>query len=91
MNDISNINSVPAVIPLTGRTGTAQQETLPSTERLVEDEVEISDLGALLARVRDLPDIRVDKIARIRAEIEQGTYETAERLEGAVEQLLEEI
>jgi len=39
----------------------------------------------------DHPEVRAERLARIRAEIAAGRYETAEKLEIAVEQLLREI
>jgi anti-sigma28 factor (negative regulator of flagellin synthesis) len=36
-------------------------------------------------------DIRADLVARVRGEIANGTYETAEKLDGALEGLLNEI
>jgi negative regulator of flagellin synthesis FlgM len=48
-------------------------------------------MGQLLDKVQELPDIRSDLVARIRAEIAAGTYETEEKLEIALERLLDEI
>jgi negative regulator of flagellin synthesis FlgM len=45
----------------------------------------------MVSRVRDLPDIRADRVAEIRAAIEEGVYETDEKLELAVGRLLDEI
>lgn len=58
----------------------------------VADVVEISaTAAALAAKVQEVPDIRADLVARVKAEIEAGTYETPERLEIAVERLLDEL
>jgi hypothetical protein len=43
----------------------------------------------MLSRVRELPDLRVTRIARLRAEIADGTFETPQRIEGTVNRLLE--
>ncbi len=45
----------------------------------------------MVSRIRDLPDIRHDLVARIRGEIEAGTYETDEKLDVALGRLLEEF
>jgi hypothetical protein len=45
----------------------------------------------MMAKLRQLPDIRVELVARIRAEITAGTYETPERLQGTIERLLEDL
>lgn len=57
----------------------------------IRDEVEISELGQLLDKVHELPDIRADLVARIRAEIAAGTYETEEKLKIAIDRLLDEL
>jgi len=45
----------------------------------------------LLEKVQQMPDVREELCAKVRQEIEQGTYETPERLERAVDRLLEEV
>ncbi len=55
------------------------------------DQLDISREADLVSRVRDLPDIRADRVAEIRAAIESGTYETPEKLDIALGRLLDEI
>lgn len=55
------------------------------------DQVDISPLADLVAQARDLPDIRADRVAAIRAQIAAGTYETADKLQVAVDRLLDEL
>jgi len=57
----------------------------------IQDEVQISDAGRLLDQVHDLPAIRQDRVSQIRQQIAEGTYETPEKLQIAVERLLDEI
>jgi len=57
----------------------------------INDEVEISETARLVEQVRQLPEIRQDRIEAIRASIAEGTYETQEKLDIAVERLLDEI
>ena len=54
------------------------------------DQVDISPVAQLLSRVAQLPDIRQDRVEQIRAEIAAGLYETPEKLNAAVDKLLEE-
>jgi negative regulator of flagellin synthesis FlgM len=63
----------------------------PTQSPAIRDELELSPMGQLLDKVQELPDIRSDLVARIRAEIAAGTYETEEKLEIALERLLDEI
>jgi len=55
------------------------------------DEVQISDAAKLIEQMQQMPDIRQDRVASIRAQIAQGTYETPNRLDTAVSRLLDEI
>ena len=57
----------------------------------IQDELEISNAGQLVDRVHDMPEIRQDRVNEIRAKIADGTYETDEKLEIALGQLLDEI
>ena len=55
------------------------------------DQLDISPEADFAAQVRDLPEIREDRVAAIRAQIQAGTYETAEKLDVALSRLLDEI
>lgn len=55
------------------------------------DQVDISHEADMVNQVNDLPDIRGDRVAEIRAAIASGVYETPEKLDVAVDRLLEEI
>ncbi len=57
----------------------------------IQDEVDISDAARLTDQVRQIPEIRQQRVDAIRAQIAEGTYETEEKLEVAVERLLDEI
>lgn len=55
------------------------------------DELDISSEADFVAQARDLPEIREERVAAIRAQIQNGTYETAEKLDKALDRLLDEI
>lgn len=55
------------------------------------DEVEISSAGEMLDRLNQSSEIRAERLAQIRAAIEAGEYETPEKLEAALEKMLDEI
>lgn len=55
------------------------------------DELSISETGSLLAQIRDLPEVRLDRVQALRAEIAAGTYETDEKLNAALDNLLDEL
>ncbi len=66
----------------------------PSREPKLEsprDEVEISSVGRMLDKLNQSSEVRAERLAHIKAEIDAGTYETPEKLEVAIEKLLAEV
>lgn len=63
----------------------------PNRSAAIQDEVQISDAARLVDQARDVPEIREDLVQRIRAQIAAGTYETPEKLQVALDRLLDEI
>ena len=57
----------------------------------VGDTIEISQVARLTAAVHELPDVRTELVERVKAEIATGTYETSDRMEAALERLLDEM
>lgn len=55
------------------------------------DQLEISAEAEMISRIRDVPDIRADRVAEIRQQIESGSYETDDKLEVAVGRLFDEL
>ncbi|MEO0514730.1 MAG: flagellar biosynthesis anti-sigma factor FlgM [Planctomycetota bacterium] len=55
------------------------------------DQIELSDTAKILAKLADLPEVREDLVARVRTEIADGTYETSEKLDAAIEGLAEDL
>ena len=55
------------------------------------DQVEISPLGQMLDGISRLPEIRHEKVEAIRREIASGRYDTPEKLEVALDRLLDEF
>jgi len=55
------------------------------------DELDISHEADFASQVKDIPDIRADRVAQIKAQIADGTYMTDDKLDMALERLLDEI
>lgn len=55
------------------------------------DQLDISPQASLVSRVKELPDIREDRVSEIRKQIEAGAYETDEKLDIALDRLLDEL
>ncbi|CAG0964186.1 hypothetical protein PHYC_00892 [Phycisphaerales bacterium] len=54
------------------------------------DRVELSDVATYLSKIRELP-IRQDLVNRVRDEIARGVYDTPEKLDAALEDLLGDV
>ena len=55
------------------------------------DQVEISPLGQMLDGIGRLPEIRHERVEAIRREIASGSYETPEKLDMALDRMLDEF
>ena len=72
--------------------GRAQRPAGESAVRSrASDKVELSNTAQLLNKLRELPDVRQDMIDRIRAELAAGTYDTPEKMDAALEKLLDDL
>jgi anti-sigma28 factor (negative regulator of flagellin synthesis) len=58
---------------------------LPATDKL-----ELSGVSHLLSKLKT-NDIRTDKVAGVRAQIEAGTYESEDKLDAATSRLLDDL
>jgi|TARA_B110000116_G_C16394325_1_gene384416 negative regulator of flagellin synthesis FlgM len=67
-------------------TATSQADQLD-----ISHEAELaSKVAELSGQVQDIPDVRADRIANIREAIEQGTYETEDKLDIALDRFIDE-
>ncbi len=57
----------------------------------ITDEVDISEAARMAEQIQQMPETREDRIEAVRQQIADGTYETAERLNTAIDRLLDEI
>lgn len=55
------------------------------------DRLEISAAAQMASQIGEMPDIRHDRVAAIKAAIADGSYETADKLDAALDRLLDEI
>ena len=68
-----------------------QNTTEKSTGAAPVDQLDISAEAQMLSNTQSADGIRADRVADIRTQIAEGTYETAGKLEAAISQLLDEI
>ena len=69
----------------------AAQTSAANRSASLGDQLDISPAAQLASQLGDVPEIRQDRVAALRAEIASGTYETEDRLSGALDRLLDEI
>jgi negative regulator of flagellin synthesis FlgM len=77
---------------ITAPHGLRQAQPMSRPESVqIADEVDISEAARFVEQVQQMPDIRSDRVDAVRQQIAAGTYETGEKLNAAVERLLDEI
>ena len=91
MVDIGSIQAAGGMTPVTGPRLEAVKPSSSIPNGLPVDRVEISPIARLMSEVSALPDIRAEKVAQVRAEIQAGTYITPEKMDIAIERLMEDI
>jgi negative regulator of flagellin synthesis FlgM len=55
------------------------------------DTLEISSEGMFVEQTKNLPEMRMDRVASLRVQIASGTYETSDKLDMALENMLDEL
>ena len=87
------INNVGANSPINKVTSTPPQKTTAAEgapKPSLADRVELSGLGHLLGALKT-NDVRTDKVADVKAQIQAGTYEDDKKLDVAVNRLLDDL
>ncbi|HFB99039.1 MAG TPA: flagellar biosynthesis anti-sigma factor FlgM [Bryobacterales bacterium] len=94
---INGPGSIPSSQPVTAPQRTHSAEAGPRRPHFLEaDQLDISREADMLSRARETTagestEIRQDKVNDIRAQLDAGTYETPEKLDAAVNRLLDEL
>jgi anti-sigma28 factor (negative regulator of flagellin synthesis) len=55
------------------------------------DKVQLSHVTQMMATLKAGGDIRADKVASIRAQLDAGTYETEAKLDQAIDRLIDDL
>ena len=87
------IQSVGGNQPLQKVANTPIQKQVPTegaSRPSPKDRVEISGMSHLLSALKS-NDVRADKVAAVKAQIESGTYEDDQKLDAAVDRLLDDL
>ena len=90
MSEVSPIHR-PVAPTLEPRSSTARTQTQADTTTRGKDQVQLSNTAQLLSKIADLPDVRQGLVDRVKASIADGTYETEDKTDAALDGLLEDI
>jgi negative regulator of flagellin synthesis FlgM len=94
MSDIAlvgGVNSGRVEVPDVAADRAAKARIEPDPTVRPSDRVDISDRARLLSRLAALPETRAQLVDSIRKQIADGTYETANRMDQAVTNLLGDL
>ncbi len=86
MSDIPPIHVAAKATGLNGLKGVASRSNGSPAE--ATDSAEISALGQRLSALAGDPNLRLERIQEIRQAIDNGTYETPEKIEATVSRLI---
>ncbi|MBV8780703.1 MAG: flagellar biosynthesis anti-sigma factor FlgM [Phycisphaerae bacterium] len=90
---MSSINSVGGNLPVQNISTPAISKAAapaPTAPARAADRVELSGVSHLLSSLKT-NDVRADKVASIKAQIEAGTYETDDKLDAAADKMLDDV
>jgi len=88
--NLNSINAAAAMNPVEP-ISKAAQASQPGDAMAIVDTVEISTAARLAAMAQELPDVRTDLVAKVKAELAAGVYETPDKIEVAIERLLDDL
>jgi anti-sigma28 factor (negative regulator of flagellin synthesis) len=90
---MSQINGVGSNSPIQKIVNQPVQKQVPADapkQLPLTDRVELSGVSGMLKALKQ-NDVRADKVAEIKSAIDAGTYETDDKLDAAVDRLLDDL
>lgn len=78
-------------IPAPDLKAEAVETRRPARARRGDDRVEVSDAARFLAKLNAMPEVRGELVDRVRAEIANGTYDTPEKFDLALDAMIDEV
>ena len=90
MSDINRIGSNSPVQKIVSNPVQKQVPTDAPNQLRANDRVELSGMSHLLKALKS-NDVRMEKVAEVKAQIEAGQYEDDKKLDAAVDRLLDDL
>lgn len=88
--DVSGLGSVSGAGPIrSATTASAAKPAQTSAAMSPQDELQLSAAGQSLDRVGESPEMRAERIAQIKAAIDEGSYDTDEKLDIALSRMFD--
>ena len=91
MVNVGPIQATGQMQPITGTRFDGVEPGKVISNSIPVDRVEISQIARLMSEATLLPEVQAEKIAQVRAQIEAGSYITPEKMDIAVERLLQDL
>jgi negative regulator of flagellin synthesis FlgM len=91
MNSLNPVASSPAIRSESLHTSDRRPPVEVQIHSEPVDTVDLSERARLLDALRSQPDFRADVVDRVKSEIEQDTYLTDEKLDKALDALLDDL
>lgn len=91
---MSGINGVGANTPLNKLVSKPVQKSVAADapkQMKLTDTVQLKHVDQAMKVLKSGGDIRADKVAAIRAQLEAGTYETEAKIDGAISRLMNDL
>lgn len=87
--EVNGLGSIHGAYPV--RSTQQPAEAASPSSLSPQDELEISSVGKMLQDMNGPSDVRAERLAQIKAAIDDGTYETSDKLQIALDRLLDDI
>ncbi len=91
MSNISGINPAQGTSPIQPSSTPRASASDSSAGPQPPDTVEISQQARIAAKLASIPDVRGDLVSRVKGEIKAGTYDTPDKMDEALKNLLAEL
>jgi anti-sigma28 factor (negative regulator of flagellin synthesis) len=91
--DVSGIGQISGATPARAVSPTTSVSQPATTSHVAapRDELEISSAGKMLDRLSETPEVRAERLAQIKEAIDNGAYDTDEKLEAALSKMFDSI
>lgn len=90
--DVNGIESVQQSLPVKSVGQVAPTSTVSDVDTSMPvDQVELSEIPELVDELDGPSEVRAERLAQIKAAIDDGTYETADKMQAALDRLLSDL